>query len=311
MTVDNAVTRIVHTVPPEIVDAVVGPGPVRREFAAALHDHRRRHVDRPPGYFILSGMDHLAEDAARRFLLASSAVLGDPLPHDFDGEVVREVRYRGVRLEDGVTPRYSDTKQGGNLHTDGMHRPGPVPTMFALYCVRQSPVGGTMILVHADDIVRTLRDEVGGDEEVLRILRQPFHFDTRDDTPGRPATVPRPILEFDGDQPLLCYLRGYLDSGHRRPGVDPLTPAQVRALDTLDAVLDREDLHTRVRLAPGQLVVVNNRTVVHGRTPFEDDPDPTRGRLLLRTWIADHGPPSSSDGGDSRSDVERPGPVTS
>jgi alpha-ketoglutarate-dependent taurine dioxygenase len=287
MSIDNAVAEITHDVPREIADAVVRSGPAHQEFAAALHEYRRRHVDRAPGYFILSGTDHLTEDAARRFLLASSAALGDLLPHDFDGEVVREVRYRGVRLEDGVTPRYSDTKQGGNPHTDGMHRPGPVPTMFALYCVRQSSVGGAMILSHADDVVRALRDELGGDEEVLHVLREPFHFDTRDDTPGRPMTVPRPILEFDGDRPLLCYLRGYLDSGHRRSGVDPLTPAQVRALDMLDAVLDRADLQTRVRLAPGQLVVVNNRTVVHARTPFEDEPGSTRGRLLLRTWIVD------------------------
>lgn len=287
-----SVAENIHAVPREIADAVVRPDavPAHREFAATLHEYRRRHVDRAPGYFVLSGMDHFTEDTARRFLLASSAALGNLLPHDFDGEMVREVRYRGVRLEDGVTPRYSDTKQGGNLHTDGMHRPGPIPTMFALYCVRQAPVGGTMLLIHADNIIRTLREELHGDEETLHVLQQPFHFDTRDNTPGRPTTVPRPVLQFDGDQPLLCYLRGYVDSGHRRPGVDPLTPAQVRALDALDAVLDRADLRTQVRLAPGQLVVVNNRTVVHGRTPFEEEPDSPRGRLLLRTWIVQHRP---------------------
>lgn len=282
MTIGNAVAAVTHDLPRALVDEVARPGaPAHEDFAATLREHRRRHLDHAPGYFILSGTDHLTEDAARRYLLSASAALGDLLPHDFDGEIVREVRYRGVRIEDGVTPRYSDTKQGGNLHTDGMHRPGPVPTTFALYCVRQSAIGGTMILVHADDVVPALRDEV------LDILRGPFHFDTRDDTPGRPRTVPHPILEFDGDRPFLCYLRGYVDSGHRRPGVDPLTPAQVRALDALDAVLDRPDLQTHIRLSPGQLAVVNNRTVVHGRTPFEDEPGSPHGRLLLRTWIVD------------------------
>jgi alpha-ketoglutarate-dependent taurine dioxygenase len=52
-----------------------------------------------------------------------------------------------------------------------------------------------------------------------------------------------------------------------------------------DAALDDESLQLTGRLEPGELAVVNNRHVLHGRTSFTDDPRPGRDRLLLRTWI--------------------------
>lgn len=273
-----------YEVDQRLVSGVARGEPAAREaLAAALREHEGRCLASGPGYLVLSGLGRLDEDAARRFVLAVSAMLGRPMPQDFDGEMVREVRDRGVTLESGATVRYSDTRQGGNLHTDGMHRPGEIPAYFALHCVRQAASGGALVLVHVDDLVRELRRE----PDVVAALREPVHFDTRDGRPDRPATVPRSILEFDGGSPRITYLREYVESAHRRPGIAPLTEVQVRAMDRLDALLDREDLRTYRRLEPGQLVVINNRTIVHGRTAFENEPGEGRNRLLFRTWIAE------------------------
>lgn len=280
----DTLSRLTFEAAPRLADGVAGGAPgACAELAAVLHDHAARHLLPAPGYFVLSGLAYLDEAAARRFVLALSAMLGEPMPHDFDGELVREVRYRGVTLAAAPTARYSDTREGGNLHTDGMHRPGAIPAYFALHCVRRAAVGGALVLVHIDDLMRELRQEP---DVVVATLREPVHFDTRDDRPGRPATVPRPILELDGGSARITYLRAYVDSGHRGPGIEPLSPVQVYAMDRLDALLDRTDLQSHLRLEPGQLIVVNNRTVVHGRTPFENEPGEGRDRLLLRTWIA-------------------------
>jgi alpha-ketoglutarate-dependent taurine dioxygenase len=276
----DATAPVTHHVDPRLARGVADGVPHDRAvLATALRDYARRHLVSRPGFFVLSGLGHLDEASARRFLLALAAALGEPMAHNFDGEIIREVRYRGGTLAD-ATVRYSDTREGGNLHTDGMHRPGAIPTYFALHCLRQAEVGGALVLVHVDDLVRELRREPA----VLAALSEPVHFDTRDGRPERPPTVRRPILTLHRETARITYLRAYIDSGHRRPGIAALPAFQRHAMDRLDALLDRADLRAQHRLEPGQLIVVNNRTVVHGRTAFEDEPG--EGRLLLRVWVA-------------------------
>jgi len=47
----------------------------------------------------------------------------------------------------------------------------------------------------------------------------------------------------------------------------------------------RSDLLYRMMLEPGDLQFLNNRTVMHGRTRFEDFDQIARKRLMLRLWL--------------------------
>ncbi|WP_327362055.1 MULTISPECIES: TauD/TfdA family dioxygenase [unclassified Streptomyces] len=258
-----------------------------REFGESIRQYVRRHLDARPGYFVLGGLDHLTEEQARRFTVAVSRLAGDLLPQDGAGALLRDVRDRGVRLGEGATGRYSDSRQGGSLHTDAAHRPGRLPDIFTLFCFRQASSGGALVTVHVSDLLEILRAH----PEELAALRLPVHFDTRDDTPGVPLTTERPVLEFRGGRERMYYLRDYIEIGHRHPHVPPLTPEQVKALDLLDSLLDRRDLQTHGRLAPGEMIFIDNRSIVHGRTAFDDEKPVDGGRLMLRTWIGlpEHG----------------------
>ncbi|MEJ8643874.1 TauD/TfdA family dioxygenase [Streptomyces sp. MS1.HAVA.3] len=65
-----------------------------------------------------------------------------------------------------------------------------------------------------------------------------------------------------------------------------MTSAQTEALDLLDALLDKREMQTHGRLEPGEMIFIDNRSIVHGRTAFEDDEaSADGGRLMLRTWI--------------------------
>ncbi|KOU23259.1 hypothetical protein ADK52_18720 [Streptomyces sp. WM6372] len=252
-----------------------------REFGRTVGGHVRRHLDARPGFFVLSGLDHLDEEQARRFTVAVSRLAGDLLPQDGAGALLRDVRDRGVRLGEGATGRYSDSRQGGSLHTDAAHRPGRLPDIFALFCVRQASSGGALVTVHVSDLLEILRDHPGE----LAALRLPVHFDTRDDTPGVPLTTERPVLEFKDGRERMYYLRDYIEIGHRHPHVPQLTPEQIKALDLLDSLLERRDLQTHGRLAPGEMIFIDNRSIVHGRTAFDEARPVDGGRLMLRTWI--------------------------
>ncbi|MEU9177752.1 TauD/TfdA family dioxygenase [Streptomyces sp. NPDC048550] len=285
-TVRHPVDRALATAVAESGEDDVRTG-LYREFGESIRQYVRRHLDARPGYFVLGGLDHLTEEQARRFTVAVSRLAGDLLPQDGAGALLRDVRDRGVRLGEGATGRYSDSRQGGSLHTDAAHRPGRLPDIFTLFCFRQASSGGALVTVHVSDLLEILRAH----PEELAALRLPVHFDTRDDTPGVPLTTERPVLEFRGGRERMYYLRDYIEIGHRHPHVPPLTPEQVKALDLLDSLLDRRDLQTHGRLAPGEMIFIDNRSIVHGRTAFDDEKPVDGGRLMLRTWIGlpEHG----------------------
>ena len=236
------------------------------------------------GLAIVDGIPVEDPDLAAGYATAVSSAFGRLLPQDGAGALVREVKYRGVKLGEGATGRYSDSREGGQFHTDGPHRPDTAPDWFALLCIRQAKVGGGLILVPTEQIIRGL------DPDSLAVLQEPFLFDQRED--GVPP-VPRAVLVPQTDSRWhVNYLREYIELGHRHPLGTPLTERQIRALDRFDqevasavAAPDRIE----VKLAPGQLALIDNRRLLHGRTTFGDDPQ-DRDRLMLRTWIRELAP---------------------
>jgi alpha-ketoglutarate-dependent taurine dioxygenase len=233
------------------------------------------------GFVVIRCPEDLTLADAKKLLLTLSGVLGAVMPQDYQGEQVREVRDRGSDITTSRSARYSDTRFGGHLHTDGMHRPGHIPDFFTLFCHRAAVRGGDSVFVHIDDVVERLSAHAG----VIDVLTQDFFFDSRDTSGIGPRTVRRPVLERGEKSMRINYIRQYIDSGHAEPGIPPLTEEQVRALDTVDAVLADTTLHRHARLYQGDLMVIDNRRMVHGRTDFVDSSDLDKRRLLLRTWI--------------------------
>jgi alpha-ketoglutarate-dependent taurine dioxygenase len=63
-------------------------------------------------------------------------------------------------------------------------------------------------------------------------------------------------------------------------------PKALEAFEMFKAVSERDGFVHRMMLEPGDLQFLNNRTVLHGRTEFEDDDSLDRKRLMLRLWLA-------------------------
>lgn len=252
-------------------------GRVSAALGSRVREQVDTHLDGRLGLFLLTGMEGLGIEDAGKLTLAVSRLIGRLLPQDGHGALLRQVADRGLRLGEGRTGRYSDSRGGGNLHTDGPHHPPPVPDCFGLFCVRQAQSGGELCIVHADMLLRRLP------AWAIEVLQQDFHFDRRD-ADADPPTVIRPVLSLAAPM-RICYLREYIEIGHRHPQTPSLTRHQIAALDALDALLDDPAGQSRIRLEVGQLVMINNRCLLHGRTAFTDHPDEGRKRLMLRTWI--------------------------
>jgi alpha-ketoglutarate-dependent taurine dioxygenase len=204
--------------------------------------------------------------------------LGTPVPQNVAGTLLYDVRDEGGDVARGS--RFSVTRAASGFHTDNSFGDDVVDTV-GLLCLRTSLSGGISQLVDGHAVLAELRREPGA----LETLRRPFHVDRRGGVrPGEGPTSLRPVVEGAGKELTYRYLHEWIEAGHAKAG-EPMSPEQARALDVLDGVLRRPDLRVEFTLRPGELLLLNNRRLLHSRTAFEDHPEPERGRHYLRLWL--------------------------
>jgi gamma-butyrobetaine dioxygenase len=169
-------------------------------------------------------------------------------------------------------------------HTDNPYR-SPVPGVQLLHCLINETTGGLSTLVDGFAAAEALR---GQDPEAFQLLaRTPVRFRYRDtDTELVASASP---IELDGN--------GRLQAVNFSPRLDfvPLQPPQqlaayFRARKAFDALLRSPRFEIRFLLGPGDLMMMDNRRLLHGRTAF----DPREGlRHLQGCYIDIDGPRST------------------
>lgn len=247
-----------------------------------ISDLLTTYVDGEPRYMILTGLNELPREQWSLAFNLLSKCAGEIYPQSTTNIEIREVRDRGTLIGEGNHSRYSDSRFGGSLHTDGAQAPLPVPEYFALLCIQRAAKGGAFIMVDARTVYARLAEQL---PQVIEVLQQPFYFDRRE---GLGKTAVKPVFFCENEDIAISYLREYIDAGHSYENVPALTPKQLAALDELDSVLADTSLRITGYLTPGDIIFVNNKRIIHGRTTFEDAPEPEKKRLFLRVWLKKH-----------------------
>ncbi|MBI5773153.1 MAG: TauD/TfdA family dioxygenase [Verrucomicrobia bacterium] len=206
-------------------------------------------------------------------------LLGEPFEQNVQGTVLYDVTDKGQDLTKGA--RFSVTNYESSFHTDNSFG-GDVLDYVGLLCLEVAKAGGVSQMMSG----YAVHDELARHHPAeLALLCQPFHVDRRGGLrPGETPTAHFPVMQWDGGELLLRYLRFWIQAGHEKVG-QPLTPAQAKALDTLDEVLKQRDLMAEFSVKPGDIFFINNRWLLHNRTAFEDWPELERRRHLVRLWI--------------------------
>jgi alpha-ketoglutarate-dependent taurine dioxygenase len=270
--------------PEELAEALSSTAPLpdlQQRTLEALRSRMLKQVAGSTGHALLRGAIADPEEAAERTAQRIAASLGEVVPQDKTGTMVRAISDRGTHIGEGPTARYADSREGGNLHTDGAESPMLID-YFSLTCVRQATHGGALRLVALSDVVDKLRAD---HRHLLEELEEPFCFDRRgDQRSGEPPIVAKPIIFEHRSRLCTTYFRKYIELGHTHPESPPLTARQTAAMDRLDELLEDQRLSREVRLAPGDTIVIDNLRMFHGRSAFRDT-DGSR-RLLFRTWIS-------------------------
>jgi gamma-butyrobetaine dioxygenase len=198
---------------------------------------------------------------------------------------IRETNF-GALFDVRSTPQATDlayTAVALDPHTDNPYR-WPVPGVQLLHCLVNETSGGLSTLVDGFAAAEALRAR---DCDAFRRLSQTaVRFCYRDAATELVASAP----------PIELDATGQVQSVHFSPRLDfvPLQPpdeltAYYRARRAFDHLLRSPEFEIRFLLDAGELVMMDNRRLLHGRTGF----DPAQGaRHLQGCYIDIDGPRS-------------------
>jgi Taurine catabolism dioxygenase TauD, TfdA family len=218
-------------------------------------------------------------EAAMAFL-AIGVHLGNLRMQNAEGHLLGQVKDLGRSSNDPNTRIYQ-TRERQTHHTDSCD-------VVGLLCLQTAKSGGLSSLVSSTTIFNEMRRRR---PDLLSVLLEPIETDRRGEVPeGCKPYFTIPVFNYHDGLLSAIYQRQYIESARRFPGVSPLSPVQIEALDLLDELANDQKLNLMMELRPGDIQLVHNHTVFHDRTAFEDYPEPERKRHLLRLWLA---PPSA------------------
>jgi hypothetical protein len=186
------------------------------------------------------------------------------------------VRDDGSDPDDPTVRRYR-TRLAQPFHVDGSD-------VVGLLCLQPAKSGGLSQIASSV----TVYDEIARRRPDLEpLLHEPWYFDRYgEERPGERPWFAAPIVSGLPGRFRFVYLRWYIEKAQSHPDVPRLTDAQVELLDLIDELADDPQLHLDMDFVPGDIQWLANRTILHARTAYEDDP--AAPRHLLRLWLTLH-----------------------
>ena len=246
-------------------------------------------LDGGPGFVILRGLGLESFDEADAEIATWGAgnYFGRPVRQGLrkDRRLFTVTDHQGAYQD---PTRIGATTALSRPHTDnGCLEPRPPDYVF-LACYRQAKAGGDSTIISAYALHEAY---AARRPDLLPLLYQPFHFlpPKLHTWPDGPATIVKPIFQVAGDDLHVHYARVMVEPGMKLAGT-PLRNDQIAALDFLDDLLADPALVTQCRMQSGDVLISNNRSTLHGRLAYEDDPDSPRNLKRLWLWQRHRGP---------------------
>jgi len=260
------------------------PLPKTASLLAKVNDE----LENGRGAVRLRGLDveHYTDDELRQIFWGLGQHLGLPLYQNMAGEIMGEVRDETRDAK----PTFVDSGPGKVMSSRARARStGPLRfhtdrcDVIALMCVRNGIEGGVSKLAS----IPTIHNEMLRRRPDLAELL--FHDYWRCRPKDEDGVFARPYFalpvwgERDG-KITSQYSRTYVEQAQEFAELPRLTDAQSEALDMLAEIAEQTCLYSAFE--PGDIQLLNNHVVYHGRTAYSDDAAAGRARLLIRLWLA-------------------------
>lgn len=183
-----------------------------------------------------------------------------------------------------------------NAEQRGYRAPGPLTfhtdsvDIVGLMCLRPAMTGGASRIVSS---VTVYNEILRRRPDLLRPLFGPVYRDRRGEVPkGKDPWWIMPILQWHQGRLFSHYSSTYVRSVERFAAAPRFSQAQNEAFELLEAITEDPAVHMEMQFQQGDIQLVNNHWMLHGREAYRDWPDGDRNRYLLRLWICPpNGPP--------------------
>jgi hypothetical protein len=245
-------------------------------------DSIRQTLDRGPGHVIIKDfpVDGRPESEISRDFEALVSRFGTVMPHGASNQTIWRVTPR-PHLDHA--PTFSEAASEAPLHTDNSWAPEP-EQYFALLVLRPANDGGESLVFPIPELLRDFARTRGGPAMIRTLSERLFPFAMpvvfRSDAERSNHLTPvvtAPVIASPTD---FRFRYDSIMAGFRvRP--DLATDESVNAVEAFNDYLVGL-LHSSpgTKLGRGEMILANNRTVLHARTNFTDP-----SRLLLRARI--------------------------
>ncbi len=229
-----------------------------------------------PGYVVVRNFNidpENLEDCRSKYLEIAKKV-GTPVAHDASNSIIWDIRANPGSKS--FVKTYSEHSHEAEMHTDSQYSSYP-EDYFGLLTLKPADCGGgESYLLSLDQVLESLREasDASRVEHTLRNTDFPF-------------IVPNVFKKNSGDEfefnfgPVLRdnEIRFRVDTFEKalkaRP--DLCTEEQVRAFEILKNVILNNTKTLAFHLQAKDLIFINNKTMLHGRSEFKD-----QSRHLLR-----------------------------
>jgi hypothetical protein len=246
-------------------------------------DEWRRELADGRGFQLIRGVPvtDWTRDEAETFFWGFGQHLGIPGTQNPAGELLGHV-IDTRSAEDRDSGRYYKTAKNIAYHCDAAD-------VVGLLCLRKARSGGLSRIVSSVTVYNEL---LARRPDLVERLYRPFHLDTHGE--GGVRTVPIEACRYHGGRLRTFYHSDYFRSAFHYEHTPSMSDAERELLDLYESIAEDPANRLEMDLAPGDIQLVSNHTVLHARTAYEDFEEPAERRHLLRLWLS---LPGSSRGG--------------
>jgi len=174
------------------------------------------------------------------------------------------------------------TNHGGgelDFHTD-------TTDIFALFSLRKAKAGGASRLVSSAMLHNLILREK---PDYLKALYDGYYYMSQavdnENNAQRVSSKRIPVFTRKGDTVQGYYISQVVQRAIDHGGVS-YNPVEDDARQEIQRVAERPGVAFEFLLEPGDLLLVNNRTLMHARRDYADFPEIGRRRHLFRLWMA-------------------------
>ena len=245
---------------------------------------KKNYLDKKDYYVILKNFDNNPKNLKKKTETLAK-YLGKIISQNKFGKRIVEVKPNtnlinklSIKKKKG-TLRYHQTNLGGSIHSDGPQLNFP-PRYILMACLKQADTGGSSIITYANDIYNFLKKKK---PNYLKVLKENFLFERRGFNYPNQNVFKKPIFEKKKNFFRFRYLREYIEKGYKIKKIN-IKPNKIKVLNFLDKLLKNHLFQKKYKLNKGDIIILNNNMLAHGRTKFRLSLAKEQ-RTLIRIWV--------------------------